>query len=183
MDIHIECIRDWNDLCGFQCGVPRMDQFIQGQLKLSVMHHYCQLYIVRYGEEVLALFALSFDSLEMDYEDKTDIVDGMRKRFSDGGFEYRDLLLDKLHYPALAIAYLAVNHAYQKMGLGRAIVEMIVERAQSQTLAGCQFLTVDALVTDPYNTYTFYSKCGFIPSEYPNSLKDTRRMFRMLYTE
>ena len=69
------------------------------------------------------------------------------------------------------------------MGLGRAIVEMIVERAQSQTLAGCQFLTVDALVTDPYNTYTFYSKCGFIPSEYTNSLKDTRRMFRMLYTE
>ena len=93
------------------------------------------------------------------------------------------MFLDKLHYPALAIAYLAVNHAYQKMGLGRAIVEMIVERAQSQTLAGCQFLTVDALVTDPYNTYTFYSKCGFIPSEYPNSLKDTRRMFRMLYTE
>ena len=128
-----------------------MDQFIQSQLRLSVMHHYCQLYIVRYG--------------------------------SDGGFEYGDLFLDKLHYPALAIAYLAVNHAYQKMGLGRAIVEMIVERAQSQTLAGCQFLTVDALVTEPYNTYSFYSKCGFIPSEHPCSLKDTRRMFRMLYTE
>ncbi|WP_158098128.1 hypothetical protein [Bacteroides sp. An269] len=50
-------------------------------------------------------------------------------------------------------------------------------------MAGCQFLTVEALNVQGHNAVTFYSKCGFSPSEYPNPNKGTLRMFRTLYPE
>ena len=54
-----------------------MDRFIQDGLYLSVLHHYCQAYIVKLGEEVIALFALSFDSLDLDEDDKNDLMTGI----------------------------------------------------------------------------------------------------------
>ena len=38
-----------------------MDCFIQDGLYLSVLHHYCQAYIVKLKKDIIALFALSFD--------------------------------------------------------------------------------------------------------------------------
>lgn len=70
-----------------------------------------------------------------------------------------------------------------KRGLGHIIVEAIVEKAQNQDLAGCQFLTVEALHTKDYSAVGFYERCGFSPCDYPNPNKDTLRMFRTLYPE
>ena len=54
-----------------------MDRFIQNGLYLSVLHHDCQAYIVKLGEETIALFALSFDSLDLDEDDKNDLMTGI----------------------------------------------------------------------------------------------------------
>ena len=89
--------------------------------------------------------------------------------------------MNKPHYPALEISYLAVDQRYSRLGLGRIIIEVIAEKAQTQDMAGCQFLTVEALNVQGHNAVTFYSKCGFSPSEYPNPNKGTLRMFRTLY--
>ena len=63
--------------------------------------------------------------------------------------------MTKPRYPALEIAYLAVDKNYHKSGLGKIIVEAIVQKAQKQDLAGCQFITVEALNTQEYNAVGF----------------------------
>ena len=76
MGATIECLSDAGSLRNFRCGVTEMDGFIQNGLRWSVEHHFCQVYVVKDNDIIVALFALSFDSLEIDAEDKTDIVEG-----------------------------------------------------------------------------------------------------------
>ena len=184
MKLDIGRLEDAQCLADFRCGIPEMDEFIQSGLAISVFHHYCQAYKVCQGAEVIALFALSFDSLNLDVDDKNDMLSGYSiSRPPQLANDYRDVFFSKPHYPALEITYLAVDERYGKQGLGRILVEAIVEKAQNQDLAGCQFLTVEALHTKDYSAVGFYEKCGFSPCAYPNPNKDTLRMFRTLYPE
>ena len=89
--------------------------------------------------------------------------------------------MGKKHYPALEISYLAVDKKYQKQGIGEYIVEQIVWKAQAQSFAGCQFITVEALKLKDYSAVAFYDKCHFSSCEYPKPNKDTLRMFRTLF--
>ena len=59
---------------------------------------------------------------------------------------------------------------------------MIADRARTQTFAGCQFLTVEALATNEYSAVGSYQRCGFTANELRKPYKDTLRMFRTLYT-
>ena len=180
-----ENLKDISILRDFQCGISSMDAFIQDGLDLSIQNHYCNAYIVmenRKGSEILALFALSFDSLDLDIEDKNEVISGV----SNAGIpqltdNYKDVFLNKSHYPALEIAYLAVAKNLRYKGLGRIIIESIVQKAQEQELAGCQFLTVEALNTNEYSAVSFYNKCNFSACELPDPNKGTLRMFRTLY--
>ena len=43
-----------------------MDIFIRNDFRMSVENHYCAAYVVTYQDEVVAVFALSFDSLDLD---------------------------------------------------------------------------------------------------------------------
>lgn len=168
------------ELADFNCGIPRMDAFLHGDLALSIANHFCEAYSVISDGQVIAFFALSFDSLSLDDEDKNDA-----KFVFNVNDEYADSFWYKSSYPALEIAYLAVKENYQRMGIGSFIVEEIATLAESQTIAGCQFLTVDALViTDnisPYSAVGFYSKAGFVSCEYPDPSKETCRMYRALH--
>ena len=180
-----ENLKDTSILKDFQCGISSMDAFIQDGLDLSIQNHYCNAYIVRENRkdaEILALFALSFDSLDIDVDDKSEMLSGV----SNAGIpqltdNYKDVFLNKSHYPALEIAYLAVTKNMRYNGLGRIIIESIVQRAQEQELAGCQFLTVEALNADEYSAVGFYDKCNFSACELPDPNKGTLRMFRTLY--
>ena len=182
MDLQIEILKGLQCLHKFRCGVPEMDDFIQNGLITSITHHYCQAYSVKINEDIAAIFALSFDSLDLDSDDKDDMLSGISVAdIPQLTNDYKEIFLNKPHYPALEIAYLAVDTRYSNQGLGRAVVEAIVSKAQTQDLAGCQFLTVEALNVTGYNAVPFYSKCSFSPCEYPNPNKGTLRMFRTLY--
>ena len=180
-----ENLQDVSILVDFQCGIPSMDAFIQDGLDLSIQNHYCNVYTVRENAEssdILAIFALSFDSLDLDVEDKDEMIKGISNagtpQLTDN---YKDVFLNKSHYPALEIAYLAVSYKLRNHGLGRIIIESIVQKAQEQELAGCQFLTVEALNTNEYSAVGFYNKCNFSACELPDPNKGTLRMFRTLY--
>ena len=119
MELSIELLKDTQSLRNFRCGVKAMDCFIQDGLYLSVLHHYCQAYIVKLKKDIIALFALSFDSLDLDEEDKDDLMTGISVAdtplLTDN---YKDIFLSKPHYPALEIAYLAVDEHYSHQGWG-----------------------------------------------------------------
>lgn len=159
-----------------------MDNFIQGDFRMSVENHYCTAYGVWYGNELVAVYALSFDSLDLDSDDKDELLTGISSTGTpDVDWNYKDTFYAKPRYPALDIAYLAVKQKYRGQGIGYAVLEQIAEDARTQTFAGCQFLTVEALATNEYSAVGFYERCGFSANEIRKPYKDTLRMFRTLY--
>jgi GNAT superfamily N-acetyltransferase len=178
-----EKITDFHCLETFYSGVEAMDKFIQGDFRMSVENHYCSAYGVWYKEELVAIYALSFDSLDLDSDDKEELDTGISSTGTPNvDLNYKETFYAKPRYPALDIADLAVREEYRGNKVGQSIVELIADRARSQTFAGCQFLTVEALATSEYSAVGFYQRCGFTANEVRKPYKDTLRMFRTLYT-
>lgn len=131
-------------------------------------------YVVIHQDEVVAVFALSFDSLDLDSDDKDELETGMASTGTpEVDWNYKDIFYAKPRYPALDIAYLAVQKKWRNKHIGRYIIKTIAEQARTQTFAGCQFLTVEALATGEYSAVGFYQRCGFTANEIRKPYKDT----------
>lgn len=182
-NLFIESVTDATVFRDFRCGIEKMDEFIHRGLVLSVESNYCKLYKVSREEEIVALFALSFDSLILDSDDKTELKQEDRISVDS---KYEEMFWSKRHYPALEIAYLAVRDDLRGSDIGSFLIDSIAEMAVSQKLAGCQFLTVEALSKAKegaldYSATALYFKNHFSACELPNPNKDTLRMYRPLY--
>lgn len=181
-ELRVKPLHDFHCLETFCSGVESMDIFIRNDFRMSVENHYCAAYVVTYQDEVVAVFALSFDSLDLDSDDKEELEAGISSTGTpDVDWNYKDTFYSKPRYPALDIAYLAVQEKWRGQGVGHLLVDTIAEQARSQTFAGCQFLTVEALATSEYSAVGFYQRCGFTANEIRKPYKDTLRMFRTLY--
>lgn len=182
--LEIKSVETTSNLKDFHCGIPAMDEFIHGGLQTSVRHHFCQLYEVKESNEVVAMFALSFDSIDLDADDKEEISLGISATgVPDISSNYEDTFYSKRRYPALDIAYLAVREDRRNCHIGTYLIAQIKKKAIEQTFAGCQFLSVEAYDVPGYSAVGFYEKCGFAPNELPNPNKDTLRMFCTLYSK
>lgn len=179
-----EPITDFDCLKAFYSGVESMDNFIQGDFKLSVENHYCTAYGVWNNGELIAIFALSFDSLDLDTDDKDELQTGISSTGTpDIDWNYKETFYAKPRYPALDIAYLAVKQEWREKHIGKFLINQIAEKARLQSFAGCQFLTVEAFITKDYSAVGFYERCGFTPSEIRKPYKDTLRMYMTLYAK
>lgn len=163
-ELIIEQIQDFAELQLFESGNQQMDDFIHTYLGECDASHYCQTYAVRTfnNQKVLAIFSLAFDSVKLDEDDFDDMrigAAGTGKPSVDDWF--RDRFEEKAIYPALEIAYLAVSKDSQHQHLGSEILAQIEYMAKSQKMAGCVFLTVNALHTKDYSAVSFYEKNSF----------------------
>lgn len=184
IDIQIKRTSDFSELHSFTCGIEIMDTFIHESLEKCVRNHYCTAYTVydMASSCVVAVFALSFDSLNLDDDDKDEMMSGISNVQTPLlASDYEEIFLGKKVYPALEISYLAVSEQWRNKHIGRRIVQAIVDMAQRQEFAGCQFITVEAMINKPYSAVGFYDNCSFAPCEYLNPNKGTLRMFRTLY--
>ncbi|MCQ2305630.1 MAG: GNAT family N-acetyltransferase [Bacteroidales bacterium] len=178
----IRILDNVSQLDDFNCGIKAMDDFIHSGLANSVRNHYCNLYSVTLDNEIVAMFSLSFDSLELDLDSLEEILDNQSSSNKPNlSSNYVDTFLSKHHYPALEISYLAVKENYRRKGIGKAVVDSIAEMAQRQKTAGCMFLTVEAYIEEDYSAVPFYNACHFEPCEYKKPDKETLRMFRTLF--
>lgn len=183
LPLTIEKLDDIRELHGFRCGVDSMDCFIQNGLIQSIENHFCRAYIAKLEGETIAVFALSYDSIDLDVEDKAELIEGISNAATPKlSVDYKETFYSKRRFPALDIAYLAVKQEYRNCGIGESLIEIIAEKTIEQDFAGCQFLSVEALRTVDYSAVGFYLKCGFAANELPNANKDTLRMFRTLYS-
>jgi GNAT superfamily N-acetyltransferase len=181
-NLTIRRIEDASSLVDFHCGIQAMDDFIHSSLDDSIRNHYCNTYSVHLGPELVAMFALSFDSLELDSDSLEEMAEGVSTANKpDLSKSYVETFLSKHHYPALEIAYLAVEEKHRAKGIGQAIVNAIADMAQKQKTAGCMFLTVEAYIEEGYSAVPFYYKCHFEPCEFKKPNKETLRMFRALF--
>ena len=176
--INIRPLIDLHELKDFCCGVAQMDRFIHDGLDRSVSNSYCKTYGVYDAHNVLiAFFALSFDSLQLDSDDIDDLKQGWAGTSTpEISRDYMETFWSRVRYPAIEIAYLAVSEKFRGKNLGRSLIDSIANMARTQELAGCQFLTVDALATKEYSAVGFYDKCRFARAE-PVPVRDTLRMY------
>lgn len=180
----IEPLRDFSILKDFDCGIETMNKFIRNGFQLSVENHFCEAYAVTAEHDLVGIFALSFDSIDLDSDDKEELQQGVStasKPMMD--YNYEEIFYSKRRYPALDIAYLAIQEKWRGQNIGKAIVSEIAEKTKRQHFAGCQFITVEAYSTHDYSAVGFYHSCGFAASEIKNPNKDTLRMFMPLYTK
>ena len=166
MDCHfkVERLSDFSVLDSFECGVAQMDNFIHGNLKYCDANHYCSTFVVRdiINDTIAALFSLSFDSVNLNPDDFEDLSVGAAGTDDLAVDEtFRSTFEEKYSYPALEITYFAIDKNYRGQGLGRELIEVIVDRAKTQDVAACLFLTVNALHTKEYSAVGFYEKCKF----------------------
>lgn len=180
-NLTIRQIENASSLSDFRCGIQAMDDFIHSGLNDSIRNHYCNSYSVYMDSELVAMFALSFDSLELDSDSLEEMAEGFTANKPELSKGYFVTFLSKHHYPALEIAYLAVAEKYRAKGIGKAIGNAIADMAQRQKTAGCMFLTVEAYIEKGYSAVPFYYKCQFEPCEFKKPNKETLRMFRALY--
>lgn len=164
MNLRISRLDNFCRLDDFFCGNRQMDDFIHGNLRLCDENHYCYTYIATDTDsgKVGGMFALSFDSVSLDGDDFDDLRMGAANTSDlDITPEFRERFEEKSDYPALEITYLAIRKEFQGLGVGKYLVDEIAERAKRQDLAGCVFLTVNALHTKEYSAIPFYEKCRF----------------------
>ena len=160
----IETIQNFAELQNFNSGNKQMDDFIHDYLEECDASHYCMTYAVRSPESnsIIAIFSLAFDSVKLDEDDFDDMrIGAAGTNYPSIDDWFRERFEEKAIYPALEIAYLAVSEKYQKMHLGSEILEQIEYMAKTQKLAGCVFLTVNALHTPDYSAVSFYEKSNF----------------------
>lgn len=164
MDIDIKRIQDFSCLDDFECGIAQMDDFIHEHLKSCDVNHYCKTYIASDKETgtLVGMFALSFDSVSLDSGDFEDMHIGAATTDEpDVEESFRERFEQKCLYPALEITYIAIAKKYQGQNIGSELVDEVVRKAKEQDLAGCLFLTVNALHTKEYSAVPFYEKCRF----------------------
>jgi GNAT superfamily N-acetyltransferase len=162
--LFIEPMQDCKELASFVCGNQQMDDFIHAYLGECDACHYCLTYVVRSSKtrQMVAIFSLAFDSVKLDEDDFEDMrigAAGTGKPSVEDWF--RDRFEEKAVYPSLEIAYLAVAKDCQHLHLGTEILSQIEYMAKTQKIAGCVFLTVNALHTRDYSTIAFYEMNGF----------------------
>ncbi len=180
----ISLISDFKSLLSFSCGVKPLDDFIHSELEIYSSNHYCSAYSVAAKDSgrIVAIFALSFDSIVLDSDDFEEMNNGLSETWCPKvNDSHRIQFENKSVYPALEIAYLAVHKDCQSRHLGSAIVNEIAEFARRQTLAGCVFLTVKAYHTKDHSALSFYQKCHFARLT-PCPQGEVWPMFRTLWT-
>lgn len=181
----IEHLPDFNELTNFYTGKNKMDDFLHNHLKDCEESHYCSTFCVRLkaNNSIVAIFALAFDSVDIDSDDFDDM------RMGAAGTElpavkshFREQFEQKYTYPALEVAYLAIDKKFQNLHLGSALIDEIAAMARKQNFAGCIFLTVRAWHTPGYSAVSFYEKNQFAKLT-PVPQMDVWPMYKTIWPE
>lgn len=147
---------DMSVLSNFYCGIFDMDYFIHNSLQKAIMNEGLETYVVSDNQEILAVFSICDNSLKM-----------------------KKTTGELINYKTREIEYLAVRKDRRDNGIGRSIIDFIMERLMNAR----KILTVSAYidVDSKYTAEPFYEKCGFFRvAGPPHALADHVRMARFL---
>ena len=105
-ELLIQRVTDFSGIEQFECGITQMDNFLHEHLEDCSKSHYCTTYFVRFEQDgdIVALFSLSNDSVDIDSDDFEDM------RIGASGTDlplvdelFREQFEQKYTYPALEI--------------------------------------------------------------------------------
>lgn len=167
---------DYARMAEFCCGVEVLDHFFRYEVKECVQKRYLAAYCVTNGDEIVGAFTLMNDALIISSQDeKTDFIDDLRFEAPD---EVVDFFKRQTTYPAINIGHLGTSIKCQGLGIGMAVIDLVVATFSNYSQAGCQFVTVDALNNN--RTIKFYRQNDFSFQTNRDMTSTTRRMYRIL---
>lgn len=147
---------DMSVLSDFCCGIFDMDDFIHRSLQNAVLREGLETYVIRSDKEIIAVLSICESVL------KTRIATGQL-----------------VEYKTEEIEYLAVRKDKQRRGIGRSIINRIVERYRGKMtmLSVSAYIDIDT----KYSAAPFYQKCGFlIVSKPKHDLDNYVKMARII---
>lgn len=159
-----ERVTDASILSNFLCGIDSMDNFIHSELQDYLLMGSCQMYVIRDGEDIVAMYCLDQHNLCLSEIVKEKMQDGSKPSPQDAPYADNPYWF-KSFFDAVEITYLAVASSRQHQHIGSFIVERIMEQVAQNPDIHCDFVTVRALKHDDYTAVPFYRKCGFYPAE------------------
>jgi len=179
IELKYRALSSADDLDGFECGIEKMDTFIHSSSFFETLREYdCDAYTVILDNQVVGLFAINMDVLDLDDDDKDDLTHGFSRanapQFkSDKEF---DEFMSTPRFHVVDIAYLAIQKEFRGQGIGTAIMNEIHKLAKEMNPNGW-FMTVDALnLSDgSYSAVKFYEHFNFQRLLPPR--QDTIRMY------
>lgn len=167
---------DYESLSSFSCGDKELDDVFHNEIRLCAKYHYLTPYkcTLVSTNEIVGLFTLANDVLALEYEDQVD--------FPNMAEEYADTFIKQSTYPAVNIGHLAIRSDMQSRGIGKLIVEFVAATFSNLRVAGCQFLTVDAL-NNPRTISFYYDKLKMEFQTVSDAGKHTRRMYLDIFSQ
>lgn len=176
IDIKIERLvkADAGPVSAFTCGCDELDYFFHNEMFECVNNHYLSAYCAKsMNNDLLAIFTLVNDSIVLtDYEAKDDFILEAGCRIND---TYLDIFNQQSMFPAVNIGHLGVLKHMQNKGIGSQILEFVIDTFKEFNVAGCQFITVDALNTPQVKK--FYAGRYFIRLTSSDEGQPTVRMY------
>ncbi|KAF2991803.1 GNAT family N-acetyltransferase [Methylocystis sp. MJC1] len=137
-------ISDADDISGFDCGVLALDDWLRRRARANQASGASRTYVVCEGNRVVAYFALASGAVDLD-----EATGRLRRNMPDP-------------VPVAVLGRLAIDRAWQKKGLGRALVKDALLRVllAAETI-GIRGMLVHALSPE---AAAFYEAVGFEPS-------------------
>ena len=154
----------------FDCGDEDLNDFLLNKSIEFTKEHLATTFVIENSEITVAYYSIFNDSVntqQIEFASKTAF-----KRF------LSDLVTHpKRHlksYPAIKIGRLGVTNAIQRGGLGKMIVNSIIDLAiDTNENCACKIITVDAYS----QSLAFYEKLGFKYFSDKDAGNDTRQMY------
>ncbi len=162
-------------LHSFSCGQEDVDHIIREVLPDTLFDN--ELYLVKDGEEVVALFCLQIENhcLFLSDDTKGKMQAGTKPKPNSALVE-GEKFWERFNYDSRELTLLAVKEDRRFQHIGSFIIESILERLANDPNENREFIHVRALNTEEYSAIPFYRKCGFFPA-----VKEEKGVNLMMY--
>jgi GNAT superfamily N-acetyltransferase len=153
----------------FNCGDEDLNDFLVSKSKAYSIELLATSFVLEDAENTIAFFSIFNDSLRV--EEKDFASRSAFKRFMGDLVSHPKRHLN--YFPAMKIGRLAVTNQIQKSGIGKKLLNFIIDMAIVQNKqCACKFITVDAYEA----SLGFYEKMGFKYLSIKDEGEDTRQM-------
>lgn len=154
----------------FDCGDEDLNDFLFNKSIPFSQEHLATTFVLENDEATIAYYSIFNDSVKT--QDFTMVSTTALKRILKSIVSHPKRHLK--NYPAIKIGRLAVSDSIQRSGLGKIIVNSIIQYAIEQNgRCACKFITVDAYS----QSLNFYEKLEFKYFSDNDKDKDTRQMY------
>jgi predicted GNAT family N-acyltransferase len=154
----------------FDCGDEDLNEFLQEKANDYQTELLATTFVFEDEIKTVAYYSIFNDSLRIEdiaFQSKNAVKNFLRRLFPHPKRHLK-------HYPAIKIGRLAISNQIQKTGLGRKIIDTIINYAiQQNEKCACKFILIDAYK----EALGFYEKMNFEYFSENDMNEETRQMY------